>query len=74
MEELLICDLMLMQTASHYRLARLTERGRSNQDLSDLFFTLQEKTKPDLSVEIGAYEATFSTEMKKVAPSPSICI
>ena len=30
MEELLICDLMLMQTASYYRLAQLTERGRSN--------------------------------------------
>lgn len=68
MEELLICDLMLMQTASYYRLAQLTERERSKRDLGDLFLTLQEKTKPDLSVEIGAYQAAFSTEMKKRLP------
>src|SRR6478609_7469507 len=33
----------------NYRLAQLTERERSNRDLVDLFLTLQEKTKPDLS-------------------------
>ena len=68
MDELLICDLLLMQTASYYRLPQLTERERSSRDLTDLFLTLQEKTKPDLSVEIGAFQATFSIEMKKRLP------
>lgn len=36
-----------------------------NQDMLDMFIKLQAYIKPDISIEIGAYEAEFSKQMKK---------
>jgi hypothetical protein len=43
MDEFLLSDLLLMQTAGHYELSEGAERHRSNRDLVDLFLTIQEK-------------------------------
>jgi FkbM family methyltransferase len=57
-------DLLLLQTATCYDLTNQAERHRSTADVGHLFYMLQERLRPDLTVEIGAYEAMFSRTMR----------
>ena len=64
-DDCFVRDLLLLQTAAHYNLLNKKERTRSNEDLLSLFYMLQERIRPDLTVEIGAFNATFSVEMRR---------
>jgi FkbM family methyltransferase len=57
-------DLFLMNAASKYNLSDRSERLRSTKDLVALFYSIQDCAKPDISLEIGAYAAEFSINMK----------
>lgn len=57
-------DLLLLQSANCYDLRNEAERQRSANDLSALFYALQDATRPDLTIEVGAFEARFSATMR----------
>ncbi len=65
MDEHRMIDLMLLQNAANYDVGNEAERHRSNEDLISLFYMLQDRIHPDLTVEIGAFNAKFSIEMKR---------
>jgi FkbM family methyltransferase len=58
----------LRSTAAHFNLADPTERHRSTQRLMDLYFDLLMEIRPSVTVEIGAFDASFSLEMKRRLP------
>jgi len=41
-----------------------TNRGKLARELADLFLTIQKTLKPQVSYEIGAFEASFSVKLK----------
>jgi FkbM family methyltransferase len=65
MEESLMIDLLLLQNAAHYDVGNESERRRSNEDLISLFYMLQDRIRPELTVEIGAFNAKFSIDMRR---------
>jgi len=58
----------LRSTAQHFNLADPAERHRSTQRLMDLYFDLLMEIRPSVTVEIGAFDASFSLEMKRRLP------
>lgn len=60
-----IIDLMLLSRASRYDLSDKAERRRSNKELVDFFYLLQQRLRPAIIFEIGAFGAEFSVEMKR---------
>jgi FkbM family methyltransferase len=60
-----LIDLMLLQSASRYDLRQDGERRRSNKNLIDLFVRLQRRLRPQLTFEIGAFNAEVSLEMRR---------
>ena len=63
-------DLMLMQQAQRYNLANRLDRLASRNDLQQFFFRLQAQLKPDVTFEIGAYQADFSRRMSRFGITP----
>jgi FkbM family methyltransferase len=43
-----------------------------NNDLINLFFKIQQYIRPEVSIEIGAYEATFSKKMIDIVPNGNV--
>ena len=58
----------LRSTAGHFNLADPTERHRSTQRLMELYFDLLMEIRPSVTAEIGAFDASFSLEMKRRLP------
>ena len=56
-------DLQLLSSASYYNLTDRLERQRSNQDLVAFFTLLQQRLRPAVTFEIGAFNARFSIDM-----------
>jgi hypothetical protein len=56
---------MLMLTAQHYDLTTDEGRAQSNKDLIELFMHLNRRYEPEVTYEIGAFNARFSVEIKK---------
>lgn len=69
---LLAFELMTMALAQNFDTASKPSRKRSAQLLADLFVKLQSVTRPDLILEIGAHEASFSQNARRVAPSATV--
>ena len=68
MRDFYLVDQMLLEAARRYNLAEASERARSNKRLVDLFLTIQERCRPDLTFEIGAFQADFSIAVKRRLP------
>jgi hypothetical protein len=60
--------LPLMRTARHYDLGSQIGRTQSNKDLTNFFIALQQWIKPEISYEIGAYNARFSVFIREHLP------
>jgi len=60
-----LLDLVLLQQARHTDLSSRKARRASRDRLQALFHDLQAAIRPDLVLEIGAYDAGFSTRMAK---------
>ncbi len=58
-----VLDLLLLHQAEGYNLADADERRQSRNRLQGLFHDLQKAIKPDVTLEIGAFNAGFSTRM-----------
>lgn len=60
-----LLDLLLLQQARHTDLSSRRARRASRDRLTALFHDLQAAIRPDMVLEIGAYDAGFSTRMAK---------
>lgn len=69
---LIEADLSLLRTASLFDLATPEGRKRSVDTLRQLFFDLHETLQPQVVLEIGAKEATFSRIMRKTLPEAKV--
>jgi FkbM family methyltransferase len=58
----------LRSIASHFELSDPAERSRSTTALMALYFDLLMEIRPTVTVEIGAFDASFSLEMKRRLP------
>ena len=67
-----LAQLHLMSQAQHYVLEDAKERRRSNRELVSLFMNVQRALKPQVSLEIGAYEAGFSQNVRKLLPATAV--
>jgi FkbM family methyltransferase len=54
--------------ASNFNLSDPAERSRSTQRLMALYFDLMMEIRPTVTAEIGAFDASFSQEMKRRLP------
>jgi hypothetical protein len=52
----------------HFNLAGPAVRQRSTQRLIELYFDLLMEIRPSVAVGIGAFDASFSSEMKRRLP------
>jgi FkbM family methyltransferase len=69
---LIEADLALLRTASLFDLATPQGRKLSVESLRRLFFALHEVLQPQVVLEIGAKEATFSRTMRKALPNAKV--
>lgn len=62
-------ELALLRHAEYFDLSSKQGRKRSAQLLGDLFLRLVMAAKPDLALEVGAYDAKFSRKLRETMPA-----
>jgi FkbM family methyltransferase len=63
-----LLDLLLMSMAQHYDLLTDAGRAESNKDIVNSFIALNGRINPEVTYEIGAFDARYSVEIRKRLP------
>lgn len=67
-QRLIEYDLRLAQLSQFYDLTQKEERKRSARSLRDFFYLCVKTLRPDVSLEIGAHDASYSMYVQQAAP------